>query len=385
MIQFLFVLCVVLFIFPYTIYPGFLLLFKAFFSKSSDKNIDISTYQPKVTILVAAYNEEQVIADKIKNCLALNYPSNKIEILIASDGSSDKTEKIVNQFASDNGNVKLLAYKIREGKVNVLNKAIFHCSGEIIFFSDANAMYNSNAIVNAVRHFNNPQVGCVAGEKRIVQNSNDNNVSGREGLYWKVESLIKSMESDLDTVIGADGALYAIRRELYEELPKNTSVDDFLESMLIVIKGYKIAYEPEAFSLESSGESSGKEFNRKVRIAAGNFYNLKYLTSFLKFNLRSFMFISHKLLRWISPFVLIFLTLLLVVLSIHSKPYQCLLLILLFTYLIGLMGVLFEKISLFRPKHFNFIGYFYLTVLSQLIGFIKFMDGSQKAIWEKMR
>jgi biofilm PGA synthesis N-glycosyltransferase PgaC len=382
MIQFLAALCAVLFIFPYTIYPGILLLLRIFSKGQPHRNINI---WPKVTILIAAYNEEQVIADKLENCLSLHYPPNNIEIIIASDGSTDQTEKIVKRYALNNPNIKLLAFKIREGKANVLNKAIHHCNGEIVFFSDANAMYNEDAILNGIRHFVDPLVGCVAGEKRIVQNRKDANISGKEGLYWRLESFIKFLESDLDTVIGADGALYAIRKELYEELPRDTAVDDFLESMLIVKKSYKIAYEPEAYSLESSGKSFRREFNRKVRIAAGNFNNLKYLNEFFKLNLRSFMFFSHKFLRWISPGLLILLTLFFVILSIHSRIYQLILFLFLLTYLIGLMGVLFENTLLFRNKLFSFIAYFYLTVYAQFIGFIRFINGSQRAIWEKMR
>ncbi len=384
MIQFLAILCAVLFIFPYTIYPGLLLLWKCFFTKEMIPKERVEDYQPQVTLLIAAYNEEKVIADKIQNSLALNYPASFLEIIIASDGSTDKTNEIVNRFTMEHKNVKLLAFEIREGKANVLNKAIAYCSGEIIFFSDANAIYNHDAIINGIRHFINPRVGCVAGEKRIVQSYGDD-IDFKEGFYWKLESLIKSAESKIKTVIGADGALYAIRRKLYEKLPSDTAVDDFLESMLIVKKGYKIIYEPESYSMESSGGSYKREFNRKVRIAAGNYKNLRYLGYFFKPNVISFMFISHKFLRWISPVILLTLTFFFVRLSFSFVIYQFILLLLVMTYLVGFIGILFADVPFFQKKSFSFIAYFYLTVWAQLIGFIRFLKGNQKAAWEKMR
>ena len=189
-----------------------------------------------------------------------------------------------------------------------------------------------------------------------------------KGCNWKLESKIKQLEAKVKTVIGADGACYAIRKKLFCKLPKDTAVDDFLLSMKIVEQGYNIEYEPEAYSCEESGSSLKQELNRKIRIAAGNFYNLRYLKRFFAADLVSFMFVSHKLLRWISPVLFLLFSLVLTVLALESLTAMILLFFLILTYISALINYKYQTNILLSDKLARLITYFYLTVYAQLIG-----------------
>lgn len=381
--EFLIFVLIALIIHPYTIYPLSLVILNKCSRHKKMSYMEETKPYPRLSLLVAAYNEEKVITEKLANSISLDYPKEKLEIIVGSDGSTDRTNLIVQSYATTYSNVRLLAYNQREGKVNVINKSIPLCSGEIVVLSDANALYNKKALKNIVRHFSLKHVGCVAGEKRIRSFNAQDTIGKNEGLYWRLEAFIKKQESRAKTVIGADGALYAIKRNLFKQLPKDTSVDDFLLSMFIVMQGYSIVYEPDAYSYEDAGNSLNDEFKRKVRIAAGNFYNFRFLREIINFSLLSYMFISHKLLRWLSPYIFGLLTLCLMINAIN--PYYFLLFILLLSsYIIAILGSLFEKILL-ENKLISLITHFYLTVFAQLIGFIKYHKGVQKAVWDTIR
>ena len=210
-------------------------------------------------------------------------------------------------------------------------------------------------------------------------------ISKNEGLYWKLESKIKQWESQVKTVIGADGACYAIRRSLFINLPSNTAVDDFLLSMKIVEQGYRIAYEPKAFSIEEAGSSMQQEWSRKTRIAAGNYFNIQFLTKFFQPSLVSFMFFSHKFLRWISPFLFILLTGTLCVLSYNSLIARLMYVLLLISYLVAFLEYKQYQLGILQYKFFHIITYFYVTVAAQFVGFLKEIKGTQMAIWDTIR
>lgn len=369
---------IVLILYPYIFYPLILLILpkKHLATKCLGENNKVSLY-------IAAYNEEAVIEEKLKNSLALDVDNATLEIVVGSDGSTDNTNAIVNRYAEKYDNIRLLNFKDRAGKVNVLNRGILLCQGDIILLSDANAMYNKECLRNILPHFNNEHVGCVAGEKRIVDSNGS--ISNNEGIYWKLESKIKSLEDKVATVIGADGACYAIRKSLFQQLPKDTSVDDFLLSMKIVEQGYKIAYEPNAYSYEETGADVQQEMKRKIRIAAGNFYNLQYLKRFLKCDLISFMYIGHKLLRWISPFLYFLLTLALSYMATKSIVALTMLIALGISYLIPYLKYKNMCKWITDNKIGSICSYFYLTVWAQWLGYKKYRSGTQKAIWETIR
>ena len=368
---------------PYVFYPASLVLLNCRQQHGQVQQAAEENCLPTISLLIAAYNEEKVIADKLVNAMKLDYPADKLEIVVGSDGSTDRTNEIVQAFASAQPQIKLLAYLHREGKVNVLNKAVQQCAGEIVVFSDANAFYNTSALKHMAGHFANPRIGCVAGEKKMKIAGDQDWIGENEGLYWKLESFIKRQESRLKTVIGADGAMYAIKKSLFTPLPRDTSVDDFLISMLIVLQGYRIAYEPRAFSYEAAGRSLAEELKRKVRIAAGNYYNLRYLPGPWGWNLLSYLFISHKLLRWASPFIFIVLTLCLFG-QVYNPACAWLLVLILASYGIAVLGYCFEQ-KLLKYRVVSLITHFYLAVYAQFSGWLKYCKGTQKAIWETIR
>lgn len=372
------ILLITLIIYPYVIYPVVLILLPKKYVK-----YDKTNYSSDVSLFIAAYNEEKVIEDKLLNSLGLDTTGINLEILVASDGSNDATNAIVKRFEKQYPNIHLVDFKERQGKVNVINRGLHFCKGEIVLLSDANAMYNKECLQKILPHFQNKKCGCVSGEKRIK--AGEDSISKNEGLYWKLESKIKQLEAKVMTVIGADGACYAIRKELFKILPTNTAVDDFLLSMKIVEQGYYIEYEPDAYSYENSGSDLKQELKRKIRIAAGNFFNLRYLKKFLGLDIISFMFISHKLLRWISPLFFIFLTILLMILSSNSYVAAFILFCLLISYILAWMNYKFDLNILLINKLMRLITYFYLTVFAQFEGFIRFLNGKQKAIWTTIR
>jgi len=288
-------------IYVYLGYPGLLWLLS---SIRKGQKVEKSTIEPHVTILISAYNEEDVIADKILNSLQLEYPAGKLEIVVVSDCSSDKTDEIVRQF-SDQG-VVLVAMSERGGKTVGLNKVVPVVKGEIVVFSDANAIYDRDVLIKIVRNFADQQVGAVTCSSQYVIDENDNSTEN-EDLYWKYELAIKQMESKIGSLVGGDGAIYAIRKRLYQKL-RASDLSDFVNPLQIVAQGYRNVFEAEAISHEKGGKSFENEFKRKVRIVNRGFRGLmrvKKVMNPFRYGFFSLQVISHKLLRWLIPVFLV--------------------------------------------------------------------------------
>ncbi|MEX1239484.1 MAG: glycosyltransferase family 2 protein, partial [Cyclobacteriaceae bacterium] len=231
-------------------------------SRSKRVNHVVDKDLPGVTILIAAYNEEQCIEDKITNTLNLDYPKDKLSIFFVTDGSTDNTHDIVKKFHA----VKLFHDFQRRGKIHAVNRVMKYVTTPIVVFSDANTLLNGPAIRNLVRHYQDERVGGVAGEKRIYMSSEDNASGSGEGFYWKYESFLKKKDAEVYSIVGAAGELFSIRTNLYESPAENTIIEDFVLSMTICAKGFRFAYEPEAYALETASASVGEEWKRKVRI-----------------------------------------------------------------------------------------------------------------------
>jgi cellulose synthase/poly-beta-1,6-N-acetylglucosamine synthase-like glycosyltransferase len=257
---------------------------------------------PAISIVIAVFNEEQVIEERIKNCLSLDYPREKMEIIVASDGSTDQTNGIVEEYAG-NG-VRLLAFDGRNGKSFVLNRAIPEAKGSILLLTDSNTFYESDAILKLIRHFDDPTIGGVCGELRVTP-SDDATVE--ESLYWKFENTLKFMESRLNMTLGANGGIYAIRADAFMPIPDGTIVDDFIIFLNVRRKGFKTIFDPEAVAYERSAPSLEDEYKRKTRIGAGDLQAIRLAGSFLhpKSGAVCFSLWSHKVLRWAVPFFLI--------------------------------------------------------------------------------
>jgi biofilm PGA synthesis N-glycosyltransferase PgaC len=261
---------------------------------------------PRVSFIIAAYNEERVIADKLRNTLALDYPKDRLEIIVVSDGSDDATASITGSFAPQG--VISLHEPQRRGKTAALNRAVKHASGEIVVFSDANNDFSPGAIAELVRHFADPRVGGVCGAKRIKPASERQSSAG-DGLYWRYESAVKFAESRLGTITNADGEIFAVRRALYRQVPEHIINDDAQITLDLVKQGYRVRYEPEARSYEFASIHIRDDFHVKVRMVAGGFQTLVENAAML-FPLRSWFawaFFSHKTLRWLAPVFLILL------------------------------------------------------------------------------
>ena len=355
---------------------------------SKFKNHSKSLFQedanlPEVTILIAAYNEEQVIEDKIKNTLALDYPQDRLTVFIVTDGSTDNTPQIVKKFHA----VKLFHEPQRKGKIHAVNRVMKWVSTPIVIFSDANTTLNREGVRNIVRHYQDETVGGVAGEKRIFKKSEDNASGSGEGLYWKYESFLKKKDSDVYSVVGAAGELFSIRTALYQEPEDNIIIEDFYLSLRIVARGYRFVYEPDAYAMETASASVEEEWKRKVRICAGGFQamgKLKELLNPFTYGILSFQYISHRVLRWtLAPFFLPIVFLSSVWLAAQGSPFYVM------TVIIQLVFYAFAALGYaLRNRHISIKGFFvpyYFAVmnLSVYAGFMRYRRRQQSVLWEK--
>lgn len=287
-------------IYTYLGYPALLWLLARLFPVANRFD---DSFTPSVTLIISAYNEETSIEAKIQNALQLDYPPEKLTIMVVSDCSTDRTDQLVQGF-KDQG-VLLVRPETRRGKTAGLNLALAQVSSEIVLFSDANAMYDQQAVRYLVRHFSNPRTGYVVGHARY-QETTQTAAGVSEGGYWSMEVSLKAWESTFSSVVGGDGALYAIRRELYEPL-QETDINDFVNPLQIIAKGFRGIFEPAAWCTEKPAGQFSKEFSRKVRIANRSLNGLLRVSETcnpLKFGRFAWQLISHKLLRWFSPYLL---------------------------------------------------------------------------------
>jgi len=362
---------------------GFLLYFLVKIKRLIKPSIQITErYFPNMTLMIAAYNEENYIKEKIENSLNLEYPKDKIQYLFVTDGSDDKTPEIVKDYPE----IKLMHKPERQGKIMAVERAMGEVDGEIVVFTDANTLLNKDALMNIARHFTNEKVGVVSGEKRILNREADEAAGAGEGFYWKYESKLKKWDDELYSVMGAAGELFAIRTKLFEPIPKDSLIEDFYMSFKIVQKGYKIAYEPDAYALEEPSASVKEELKRKVRIAAGGIQSimrLKELLNPFKYGIITFQYISHRVLRWtLAPLALPVIFITNAFLLDMGWLYQYIFASQILFYLSALTGYILEKKQvrlklLFIPYYFCMMNY------AVYAGFIRYMKGSQSVLWEK--
>jgi poly-beta-1,6-N-acetyl-D-glucosamine synthase len=287
-------------LYVYVGYPVLLGLIGLFVRKRSSQ---AQTVEPKVSLVIPAYNESKVIREKIENSLRIDYPSDRLEIIVASDGSTDGTNNIAQEY--EHRGIKLIGLQPRAGKISVLNRAIPAATGQIIVLCDANVMFLPNALRRLVRHFTDSTVGAVSGDVRIA--SEDAPFGESEGLYYKYERFIQLQESALGSTVTVDGGMYAIRKDLFQTLPSDTILDDFIIGMNVALAGSRVIYDPSAIATENATETVQQEFRRKVRIVAGAFRELcrgRPVPSPLQVQL-FWSYFSHKVLRWFVPWMLL--------------------------------------------------------------------------------
>ena len=356
---------------------------KRLFGKKTQISLE---FEPEVTLVIPAYNEEDYIKDKALNCLDLDYPKSKLRVLFITDGSTDKTQGILESVEG----VEVIHENRRAGKSAAENRAIRFVKTPVVIFCDANTMLNRESIRELVKHYADEEVGGVSGEKRISLESQSNVSGAGEGMYWKYESFLKRLDSELYTVVGAAGELISFRTELVEDLEEDTILDDFIQSLRICQKGYRVVYEPKAYAVEMASENVKEELKRKIRIAAGGWqamYRLKALLNPFSNLTLSFQYISHRVLRWsISAFALPVIFILNAILVSESRQefgfYHFLFMAQLSFYAMSLLGWYLESKRvrvkvLFVPYYFTMMNY------AVFAGFIRWGKGRQQATWEK--
>lgn len=339
---------------------------------------------PEVTLFIAAYNEEDIIDKKMTNCQLLSYPKDKLKIVWVTDGSNDRTNEKLQAYQE----VTILYQPKRQGKTAALNRGMQYISTPYVVFTDANTMLNAEAITEIIKQFSDPKTGCVAGEKRVETDTAQGATAG-EGIYWKYESVLKSLDDRLYSAVGAAGELFAIRTELFEKMPPDTLLDDFILSLKIAQKGYKIAYCKKAYATEEASLNMKEEEKRKIRIAAGglqSIWRLRSLFNLFRYHLLSFQFISHRVLRWtITPLALFCLFPLNIILACSREPmFVTFLLIQLLFYIMAFAGYKMEQKKL-RNKLFFIPYYFTFMNLNVIRGFLYLLDNKNIGIWEKAK
>jgi biofilm PGA synthesis N-glycosyltransferase PgaC len=293
-------LFLLLFLYPYLIYPALLFLSSRLLRRKDASPAESEIYPP-AAMVICALNEEKVIGQKVENCLALAYPG-KLRIMIVSDGSTDRTAEVVRQYIVQG--VELIEQKERRGKIANLNDVLPKLQEEIVILSDANVMYRADAVMKLVARFQDPSVGCVSG--RVILTESTPELDGPTGQYYSLEWFLQEQSSSIHSMTGADGAMYALRRSLFRPCPDDTIIEDFVIPMGIIRQQQRVVYEPGAVGWERGPATMREEFRRKVRIAAGVAQGLIRGNAWppvdapLRF---WFVFVSHKLLRWISPLV----------------------------------------------------------------------------------
>lgn len=371
---------VMLVIYTYAGYPVLI----AFLARVTPRRLRfVDAPLPPVTLIISAYNESQVIGTKLKNSLELDYPRNMLEIIVVSDCSDDGTDEIVARFAPDG--VRLLRQQNRQGKSTGLNLAVSLATGSILVFSDANALYRRDAIRQLVRHFSDPCVGYTVGNARYLEPNSKTPSAESEGLYWKHETWLKKKESEFYAVVGGDGAIYAIRRDLFFPLLP-TDISDFLNPLQIIDKGFVGVFEPAAVSYEDAAESFGQEFHRKVRIVSRSLNAVRRIPGVLnplRVPRHWFLLVSHKLLRWFAPFFLI-------AMFVFTLPlwdltfYRIAALLQLAFYVVTLVGWRLQRRRAL-PRLIYIPYYFFLVNLAAFIGVIKCFRGALSPTWRTAR
>lgn len=363
-------------------YVGYGLLIKALPKKNQLDVQDTEDHLlPEVTHIIAAFNEEDFLEEKIKNSLMLDYPMDKIRTIIVSDGSTDGTAKMVNS----NPRIIGMHSPERKGKMAAIERAMTRVKTPYVVFSDANSILNPPAIKRLMRHFQNETVGAVAGEK-VINVKEGNNSSQGEGMYWKYESLLKKMDAQLHTVVGAAGELFALRTSLFKAPEKACIIEDFMLTLNIAEQGYRVAYEPDAKAMESGASDIMQELKRKVRISAGGLqasWRLRHLLNPVKHGLLAFQLFSHRTLRWtLAPLSLIAVFVSSLLLAKTLPFFALALYAQVFFYAIALISYYMErsgkKIKLGLP-----IFYFAFMNLSVFLGALFLMRQNEFVVWEK--
>lgn len=339
---------------------------------------------PGVTVVIAAYNEEAVIADRLENLLSIDYPADRLTVVVAADGSDDRTAEIARSFGYRG--VRVLAGGPRRGKAAAINRAVSHVTTDVVVFSDANNQYETEALIRLVTPFSDPRVGAVTGAKRV--RASDSLTGAGEGLYWRYESLIKTAESQLGSCVGVNGEIFAVRAELLDELPEDIINDDAYMAMQVLKAGFDVLYQPDAVSWEPASETAGDDRLRRERIVAGRIQALARARHIVPWRrpVVAWQIVSHKLLRPVIP-VLAGVALVSTFASLRDDARNRRTLLLPATALIGQLVIYFAAWAGrhgARPGRFaKAAAYLVDSNRASLSGTIGYLLGRQDVLWAK--
>ena len=385
--ELLFWLCSLAVVFTYALYRPFLAFLVKFGKyRNPASGYDASDDLPSVTLVISAYNEAQVIKEKLLNAVATKYPKDKYRVVVISDASDDGTDNIVTELSANHPQISLHRQEQRLGKTAGINAAIEHIDTEIVVFSDANAMYRPDALLELVRPFKDKTVGFVVGA--ALYNADDNFANESESGYWDEELKIKELESKYCSVVGGDGAIYAIRRDLYEPLQVD-DINDFANPLQIVAAGYRGIFTPKAICTEDSAEDFQKEYKRKRRIVNRSYRAFsRYWHRFSWSEHRRFLFllIAHKVLRWFSGYLILISLLCAVLLSMKGVGwiYSLATAAIVTSMLLALIGRHMSRRPN-CPKPIYFLYYFYLVNLGAMQGIVDNFRGQKHVTWDHIR
>ncbi len=380
---FLFWLLLALIIYCYFGYPLALVLISKVFTRAVKRN-DIL---PTVSVAIAVYNEEDVIRRKLENLAALDYPKERMEILVGSDGSSDQTDKIIQSFPDLR--IQLFTNSLRRGKASIINELVPKARGEIIVFTDARQIFAVDAVRELVKNFSDPHVGCVSGE--LIFRAHGVGGTGKGiNLYWEYEKNIRNAESKIHSMLGATGAIYAIRKELYSTLPTDIILDDMFTPLQIVERGYRSIFDENAKAFDQVADNPKEEYRRKARTLFGNYQIFsRFRKMFIPWQSPiAIQLFSHKFLRVLIPFFMIGIFILNFLLP-QDGPYGTILHLQIIFYALASLGALLrdQKCGILGViARISYVPYvFCLLNFSALIGFTRFINAKQKVTWEKAR
>jgi len=365
-------------LYTYLGYPVLTLFLSLFINNKVNRGDD----EPKVAFLITAYNEEKNIHEKLENTLSLDYPKEKLEIIVASDSSSDQTDEIVKKFRKG---VILFRVEGRVGKTETQNQAVKIAKGDIIIFSDATANYKKDAIRKIVRNYHDPSIGAVSGRYEYV-NPKGASVGLGTILFWKYENSVKSRQTQIKTVTGCCGCIYSVRRVLYEPLPRDI-ISDLVEPLKILEKGYRIAFEPEAVAYEETTETSKEEFSMRVRVISRGMHGLWYMRRLfnpMQYGFVSFQLLSHKVLRWMIPFGLPLLLVSNFFLLGKWKIYDIFFILQILFYFGAAAGYLLDRKGK-KAKLLALPLYYCIVNAASINAFFRTIFGKKSVTWETVR
>jgi len=362
-------------VYIYAAYPSLLLAL----SRLRPRPVKRDAIRPRVTVLIAAYNEEPVIARKIENTLALHYVEDQLEVLVVSDGSTDATDDIVHRYESER--VTLLRLP-RCGKGLALNEGIRHARGDILVFTDANTLLEPESLIPLVENFADPEVGGVCGNKKYVTTQHADTTGTGENLYWRFDKWQKHLESRIGSIVAADGTLYGVRRTLYVPITDPSQVDDIAVSTRVVLQGFRLVYEPRAVAFEEAPEEGREEFKRKIRVTNQSVRALLGLgRSLWTSGFYSVELLSHKLFRHLAPGVLLALFASNAMLVPAHSLFAALFLLQVLCYALGATGFALRHHPLGRLRTFTIPYYFCLVNAAALVGVLSILTGWRARAW----